>query len=435
MTEQSFLGSATIDPVLEDKAVNAIRLLSAESVEAAGSGHPGMPMGMAQAAFTLWSRYLRFSPQAPDWSNRDRFILSAGHGSTLLYSLLHLTGYDLSLDELRNFRQWGSKTPGHPEREYAGVEMTTGPLGQGLSSGVGMAFAERWLAERFNRPDYDVVDHYTYAIVSDGELMEGISSEAASLAGLWKLGKIIYLYDDNSITIDGSTEVSFTEDWASRFEAYGWHVQSIDGMDGDAVNQALAAAHDDPRPSIIGCRTIIGYGSPNKAGTPGVHGAPLGPDEMAKTKENLGWPQEPSFYVPDDVAELFGRAVAHGRQLETEYQARFDAYAAAYPQEAAELQAMLSGDLPHGWEDALPVFPSGAVATRAASGKVINALAPVMPNLIGGSADLAASNNTTIADQAFIDAGSFDGPNIHFGIREHAMAAILNGMACSRMPK
>lgn len=430
MSGQSFLSDVTLDPELERDAVNTIRMLSADGVQAAKSGHPGMPMGMAQAAFTLWSRHLRFNPHDPSWFDRDRFILSAGHGSMLLYSLLHLTGYDLPLDELKNFRQWGSKTPGHPEYGHTpGVETTTGPLGQGFATGVGMAMAERWLAERFNRPGHEIIDHYTYAIVSDGELMEGVASEAASLAGHLHLGKIIYLYDDNSITIDGSTEVSYTEDWARRFEAYGWHVQAIDGLNGQAVDQAIAAAQADPRPSIIGCRTIIGYGSPNKANTPSVHGAALGEEELAATKENLGWPQEPRFYIPDDVADLFAKAAPHGEELEAESQARLDAYAEEHPLEAAELRRMLAGDLPDGWEEALPDFAPGAIATRAASGQVINALAPILPNLIGGSADLAASNNTTIKGKPFINAASFQGPNIHFGVREHGMAAILNGLA------
>jgi transketolase len=431
MTNQAFLSDVTIDAELEAQAVNTIRMLSADGVQAAKSGHPGMPMGMALPAFTLWTRFMRFSPSNPAWADRDRFVLSAGHGSMLLYSLLHLTGYDMPREELGNFRQWGSKTPGHPEYNHApGVETTTGPLGQGFTNGIGMAMAERWLAERFNRPGHTIVDHYVYAIVSDGDLMEGVASEAASLAGHLKLGKVIYLYDDNSITIDGSTDIAYTEDWAKRFEAYGWHVQKVDGLDGPGIAAAMAAAHADPRPSIIGCRTIIGYGSPNKAGTSGVHGAALGEDELRATKENLGWPQEPRFYVPDDVAALFGRAVEHGKQLEAAYGERFAAYAAAYPDEAAEYQRMIAGELPEGWEEALPVFPAeGKMATRVASGNVINALAPVIPNLVGGSADLAASNNTTIKGQPFIGPESFTGPNVHFGVREHGMAGILNGMA------
>ncbi|MCB9140039.1 MAG: transketolase [Caldilineaceae bacterium] len=431
MERKAFLADVKIDEALQEKAVNTIRMLAADGVQAANSGHPGMPMGMALPAFVLWSRHMRYSPSNPGWDDRDRFVLSAGHGSMLLYALLHLTGYGLSLDELRNFRQWGSKTPGHPEYGHTvGVETTTGPLGQGVANGIGMAMAERWLADRFNRADETLVDHYVYAIVGDGDLMEGIASEAASLAGHLKLGRVIYLYDDNHITIDGSTEIAYTEDWAERFDAYGWHVQKVDGLDADAVSAAIEAAQADERPSIIGCRTTIGYGSPNKAGTSGVHGAALGEDELRATKENLGWPLEPSFYVPDDVAELFGRAVEHGKRLEAEYGTRVDRYTSKYPDAAAEYHRMLRGDLPDGWEEAIPVFaPDGKIATRSAGGKIINALAPVIPNLIGGSADLAASNNTTIKGQPFVDSASFAGPNIHFGVREHGMAGILNGMA------
>ena len=432
MNQEAFLSGVTVDAAVEAKAVNAIRLLSAEGVQAANSGHPGMPMGMAQAAYTLWSRYLRFNPANPAWANRDRFVLSTGHGSMLLYSLLHLTGYDLSLDELRNFRQWGSKTPGHPEFGdlTPGVETTTGPLGQGLTNGVGMAIAERWLATRFNRPGFDIVDHYTYAIVGDGDLMEGISSEAASLAGHLSLGKLIYLYDNNSITIDGTTAISFTEKWAQRFDAYGWHVQEVDALDPAALEAAIAAAKADPRPSIIGCKSIIGYGSPNKSNTSKVHGEPLGPEELAATKENLGWPQEPGFFVPDDVRDLFANAVTHGAALEAEYDELMAAYAAKYPAEAAEYENMLSGKLPEGWEAAIPVFaPGSSIATRSSSGKVINAIAAAVPNFVGGSADLAASNKTTIEGRPFMEAGNFAGPNIHFGVREHGMAGALNGMA------
>jgi transketolase len=432
VNQEAFLSGVTVDATVEAKAVNAIRLLSAEGVQAANSGHPGMPMGMAQAAYTLWSRYLRFNPANPAWANRDRFVLSTGHGSMLLYSLLHLTGYDLPLDELRNFRQWGSKTPGHPEFGdlTPGVETTTGPLGQGLTNGVGMAIAERWLATRFNRPGFDIVDHYTYAIVGDGDLMEGISSEAASLAGHLSLGKLIYLYDNNSITIDGATAISFTEKWAQRFDAYGWHVQEVDALDPAAVEAAIAAAKADPRPSIIGCKSIIGYGSPNKSNTSKIHGEPLGPEELAATKENLGWPQEPGFFVPDDVRDLFANAVTHGAALEAEYDELIAAYAAAYPAEAAEYENMLTGKLPQGWEAAIPVFaPGSSIATRSSSGKVINAIAAAVPNFVGGSADLAASNKTTIEGQPFVEAGNFAGPNIHFGVREHGMAGALNGMA------
>ncbi|MCB9158528.1 MAG: transketolase [Caldilineaceae bacterium] len=431
MATKSFLSDATVDAVLEERAVNTIRMLAADAVQQAKSGHPGMPMGMALAAFTLWTRHMRFNPSNPAWVDRDRFVLSAGHGSMLLYALLHLTGYDLSLDELRHFRQWGSKTPGHPEYGHTpGVETTTGPLGQGFTNGVGMALAARWLEDRFNRPDHAIVDHFIYGIVSDGDLMEGVASEAASLAGHLKLGRVIYLYDDNHITIDGGTDVAYTEDWAQRFDAYGWHVQKVDAMDPAAVSAAIDAAQADPRPSIIGCRSIIGFGSPNKAGTSKVHGEALGEEELAATKENLGWPQEPRFFVPDDVAALFRRAVDYGAALETAYDERLAAYAAAHPAAAAEFTRMMAGELPDGWEEAIPVFPAGkGDATRNSSGKVLNALAAVLPNMVGGSADLAGSNKTTISGQPFIDPESFAGPNVHFGVREHGMAGMLNGMA------
>lgn len=422
--------SGTLDPTFENKAINTIRMVAADGVQAAKSGHPGMPMGMAAAAFTLWMRYMRYNPADPAWANRDRFILSAGHGSMLLYTLLHLTGYDLPLDELKAFRQWGSKTPGHPEVHHTpGVETTTGPLGQGFANGVGFAIAERWLAERFNRPGFEIVNHYTYAIVSDGELMEGVASEAASLAGHLQLGKIIYLYDDNSITIDGGTDVSYTEDWAKRFEAYQWHVQKVDGMDPDAVAKAIEAAQKDPRPSIIGCKTIIGFGSPNKAGTSKSHGAPLGDEELKLTKENLGWPVEPRFFIPEDVLDFYRKALDAGRSWEAEYSDLLEAYSQEYPAEAAEYRRVMAGELPENWLDALPVFQGKADATRNTSGKVINALSKVLPELIGGSADLAESNKTTIEGQPFISASTFAGPNIHFGVREHGMGAILNGLA------
>jgi transketolase len=422
-----------LDHAFETKAANTIRMLAADAVQAANSGHPGMPMGMAVAALTLWTRVMRYNPHNPGWVNRDRFVLSAGHGSMLLYAMLHLTGYDLPLDELKNFRQWGSKTPGHPEAGHApGVETTTGPLGQGVANGVGMALAERWLAQRFNRPGYDVVDHYVYAIAGDGCLMEGVASEAASLAGHLRLGKLIYLYDDNNITIDGKTDIAYTEDWAKRFEAYGWHVQrNVDALNSAAIFEAIRMAQGDPRPSIIGVKSIIGYGSPNKAGTSKVHGEALGEDELKLTKEHLGWPQEPRFYIPEDVAAYFAQAVGRGAQAEDAYADMLEAYAAEYPTEAAEFARMMAGELPAGWEAALPVFPPSAKgdATRNTSGKVINALAAIIPNLVGGSADLAGSNKTTINSAPFMRPGDFGGPNIHFGVREHGMGGILNGMA------
>jgi len=417
----------------ETKAANTIRMLAADGVQAANSGHPGMPMGMAAAALTLWTRVMRYNPANPQWLDRDRFVLSAGHGSMLLYTMLHLTGYDLPLEELKRFRQWGSKTPGHPEAGHtAGVETTTGPLGAGFSNGVGMALAERWLAQRFNRPGFEVVNHFTYAIISDGDLMEGVASEAASLAGHLHLGKLIYLYDDNSITIDGKTDVSYTEDWAKRFDGYGWHVQrGVDFNNSAAIYEAITTAQADPRPSIIGLKSIIGFGSPNKAGTSKVHGEALGEDELKATKEHLGWPLEPRFYIPEDVQAYYRQALARGARLEDSHAQLMAAYAAAYPELAAELLRFMRGDLPDGWEEALPVYPPSPKgdATRNTSGKAINALAAVLPNLIGGSADLAASNKTTISGAPFIKPDDFGGPNIHFGVREHGMGGILNGMA------
>jgi transketolase len=420
----------SLDPELELKAINTIRLLAADGVQAAKSGHPGMPMGMAPAAFTLWMRYMRYNPCNPHWANRDRFVLSAGHGSMLLYSLLYLTGHGLTMDDLRDFRQYGSPTAGHPEYGHApGIETTTGPLGQGFANGIGMAIAEAWLAARYNRPGFELFNHYTYAITSDGCLMEGVASEAASLAGHLQLGKVIYLYDDNSITIDGSTSIAFTEDWAKRFEAYHWHVQSIDGMDAQAVAAAIEAAQADPRPSIIGCKTIIGYGSPNHAGTSKVHGEALGEEELAATRAALGFPADSRFYVPDDVRALFDQAAARGEALEAEYNNMLEAYSQEYPAEADELRRILAGELPDGWEEAIPTFVGKPDATRNTSGKVINALSNVLPNLVGGSADLAGSNKTTINGRPFIHTNDFGGPNVHFGVREHGMGAILNGMA------
>ncbi|HRA66056.1 MAG TPA: transketolase [Caldilinea sp.] len=417
----------------ETKAANTIRMLAVDAVQAANSGHPGLPMGMAVAALTLWTRVMRYNPANPQWMDRDRFVLSAGHGSMLLYAMLHLTGYDLPLEELKNFRQWGSKTPGHPEFGHTvGVETTTGPLGAGFSNGVGMALVEAWLAQRFNRPGFEVVNHFTYAIVSDGDLMEGIASEAASLAGHLRLGKMIYLYDDNSITIDGKTGVSYTEDWAKRFDGYGWHVQrDVDFNNSAAIFDAVMTAQNDPRPSIIGLKSIIGYGSPNRAGTSKVHGEALGEEELKATKEYLGWPLEPSFFIPDDVLAFYRQALARGARSEDSHAQLMSAYAAAYPELADELTRFLSGELPDGWEEALPIFPASAKgdATRNSSGKVINALAAVLPNLIGGSADLAGSNKTAISGAPFIKPEDFGGPNIHFGVREHGMGGALNGMA------
>jgi len=421
------------DQNLEQLCVNTIRTLAIDGVQKANSGHPGMPMGMADVAYVLWTQFLRHNPKNPDWFNRDRFVLSAGHGSMLLYSLLHLTGYDLPLEELKQFRQWGSKTPGHPEYGLTpGVEMTTGPLGQGFATGVGMAIAEAFLGSTFNRPNYTLIDHYTYAIVSDGDLMEGISHEAASMAGHMKLGKIIYLYDDNHISIDGSTDLAFTEDRMKRFEAYGWHTQQIDGHDRTAIAAAIKAAQTvTDKPSIIACRTHIGYGSPNKVDTAGVHGSPLGRDEMRLTKQAYGWDPDQEFYIPAEALAVFRQAVDAGANLESAWKQCLDAYAQDFPQEAQQLRRAMSGELPEGWEASLPVFPADAkgMATRAASGKTLSAIAPVIPNLIGGSADLAPSNNTFLKGYPVFANESYAGRNFHFGVREHGMAAALNGMA------
>ena len=418
---------------LQTKAINTLRFLSADGVQKANSGHPGLPMGAAAMAFTIWTRHLRHSPRNPKWMGRDRFILSGGHGSMLLYSLLHLTGYDLSLEQLQNFRQWGSLTPGHPEYGLTpGVEVTTGPLGQGFANGVGMAIAASHLAAAFNKPGHEIFDSFIYAIVTDGDLMEGVASEAASMAGHLSLGRLIYLYDDNHISIDGSTDLAFTEDRAKRFEAYGWHVQQVDdGNDVEAIDKAIKAAKTDPRPSIIMCRTIIGFGAPNRQGTSKAHGEPLGEDELNAAKENLGWEKEPRFFIPEDVLAFYRKAVDRGRELEADWKMRREAYTRLFPDLGAELLRRLSGNLPEGWDSALPTFPVDAkgMATRAASGKVINSLAPKLPELIGGSADLAPSNNTKIDGVPAFQKDSFAGRNFHFGVREHAMGSVLNGMS------
>ncbi len=419
---------------LDQRCINTIRMLAADAVQKAKSGHPGMPMGTAAMAYVLWTRFLRHNPGNSKWPNRDRFILSAGHGSMLLYALLHLTGYDLSLADLQQFRQWGSRTPGHPEYGLTpGVETTTGPLGQGFGNGVGMAIAERWLAAQFNRPSHPIVEHYTYAIVSDGDLMEGIASEAASLAGHLKLGRLIYLYDDNHVSIDGSTDLAFTEDVGRRFEAYGWHVQRVaDGNDLAAVDAAIRAAQAEAeRPSLIQCRTHIGYGSPNRQDSNKAHGEPLGEEEVRLTKQRLLWPESPAFLVPDDARQEFRKALERGRRYEAEWRERLTAYATAFPAEAARWELYQSGKLPEGWDAALPQFAPGdpPLATRAASGKTIQALYPKVTNLIGGSADLHPSTSTYVPGAGDFQAGSPGGRNFHFGVREHAMASIGNGMA------
>lgn len=429
MTDDAF---NTLGANLQTRAINTLRFLSADAVQQANSGHPGLPMGAAAMAFTLWTRHLRHNPRNPKWHGRDRFILSGGHGSMLLYSLLHLTGYDVSLDDIKNFRQWGSITPGHPEYGLTpGVEMTTGPLGQGFAAGVGMAIAQAHLAALFNKPGHELIQSYIYAIVTDGDLMEGVASEAASLAGHLQLGRLIYLYDDNHISIDGPTDLAFTEDRAKRFEAYGWHVQKVDdGNDVEAIDKAIQAAKADPRPSIIMCRTIIGYGAPKRQGTAKAHGEPLGEEELNAAKQNLGWVTEPRFYIPDDVLAFFRKAVERGRELEADWKMRLEAYSRLYPQLGAELNRRIAGTFPAGWDAELPTFPADpkGMATRAASGKLINALAPALPELIGGSADLAPSNNTKIDGSPAFQKDSREGRNFHFGVREHAMGAALNGM-------
>lgn len=418
---------------LQQRAINTIRFLAADAVQQANSGHPGLPMGAAPMAYALWTRHLRHNPRNPKWPNRDRFILSGGHGSALLYALLHLTGYDLPLDEVKNFRQFGSLTPGHPEFGLTpGVETTTGPLGAGFSNGVGMAIAEAHLAAEFNTPEHNIIDHFIYAIVTDGDLMEGISAEAASLAGHLQLGKLVYLYDDNHISIDGSTDLAFTEDRLARFEAYGWHTLQVpDGNDVEAIDRAIQAAKADPRPSLIAVRTIIGFGAPNRQGTSKAHGEPLGDEELRLAKENLGWPLESRFYLPEDVLAHFRESIQRGAGFQAEWQARFDAYRAQFPQKAAELARRMRGELPQGWDENLLTFPADpkGMASRAASGKALNHFAARIPELVGGSADLAPSNNTKLDGTPAFQHNTPEGRNFHFGVREHGMGGVVNGMA------
>jgi transketolase len=417
---------------LDRLAANVIRGLAMDGVQAADSGHPGMPMGMATVAHVLWTRFLRHNPVNPKWPNRDRFVLSAGHGSMLIYSLLHLAGYELPLEQLKQFRQLGSRTPGHPEYgRTPGVETTTGPLGQGFATGVGMAMAEAFLAANFNRPGYPIVDHFTYAIVSDGDLEEGISHEAASLAGHLGLGKLIYFYDDNHISIDGPTSLSYSDNVPLRFEAYGWHVQAVDGYDMPGIDAAIRAAQAiADRPSLIVCHTHIAYGSPNKQDTAEAHGAPLGTEEVRLTKVALGLPPEEQFWIPDDVLARYRRALADGARQEGIWNDLVAHYKADYPELAAAFRLALAGELPQGWDADIPVWDVGAkIATRAASGKVLDAIAPRIPTLIGGSADLTPSNNTRFKGAVDIAPHDFRGRYIRFGIREHAMGAILNGLA------
>lgn len=430
MTQETL--QATGRRELAELSINTIRTLAIDAVERAKSGHPGAPMGAAPMAYALWNNFLKHNPNDPDWIDRDRFVLSAGHASMLLYALLHLTGYDLPVDELKSFRSFGSKTPGHPEYKHTkAVETTTGPLGQGFATGVGMAMAERHLAERFNRDGSSVIDHFTYGIVSDGDLMEGVSSEAASLAGHLRLGKLIYLYDSNRISIDGSTDLSFTEDVARRFEAYRWQVlQVADGNDVDAISDAITTAQADDRPSLIIVRTTIGFGAPSKQDTAKAHGEPLGEDEAAAAKQAFGWPPDEHFYIPPDALAHMREACTRGAEQQKLWDELFDRYRERFPEEATEFERLMRQELREGWDSELPTFTpdDGKIATRKASGKAINALAPRVPELVGGSADLAGSNNTDIADEAFFAAGR-GGRNIHFGVREHAMGAAVNGMA------
>jgi len=419
--------------VLDTLCINTIRTLAMDGVQKANSGHPGAPMGMAPMAYTIWTRFLKHNPNNPKWADRDRFVLSGGHACMLIYSLLYLTGYDMPLEELKKFRQWGSKTPGHPEYGHVpGVEATTGPLGQGLSMAVGMAIAERMLAARFNRPDHEIVDHYTYVMAGDGDMMEGVASEAASLAGHLKLNKLICLYDDNSITIDGPTSLAFTEDVAKRFEAYGWHVRRIEhGDDPQSVFAAIESAKKETsRPSLICVKTHIGHGSPNKQDSHEAHGAPLGEEEVKLTKEALGWPSQEPFFVPEDALAHFRKCVEIGAECEKSWSERFAAYATAYPDAAKEWELMMSKAVPEGWDQLIPAFaPDKPQATRVVSGQVLNAIVKVIPSLVGGSADLAPSNNTYLKGYGDIQATDFSGRNFRFGVREHGMGAIMNGLA------
>jgi transketolase len=440
-----------IDEV-DELCINTIRMLSIDAVQQAQSGHPGMPMGAATMAYMLWTRHLRHNPRNPSWVDRDRFVLSAGHGSMLLYSLLFLTGYDVTMEDIRQFRQWNSRTPGHPEHgRTPGVEVTTGPLGQGVANGVGFAIAERWLAETFNRPDIDIVNHYTYVLASDGDLMEGVAAEAASLAATLRLGRLIVVYDANLITLSATTNLTFSEDVGGRFQAYGWHVQRIDGQDPAAVDMALTMARDiEDRPSLIVARTHIGYGSPHKQDTWHAHGEPLGVEEVRLTKRALGWPDDRDFYVPEDVRRRFSVSMTRGEEMEAAWLHRVKALETTHPDVAAQFARMVAGELPDGWEAHLPVFSptEGDMATRDAAGLVLNALAGIITNLVGGSADLDPSTRTALKgfgdfeSPAMADsigeiptqgtAGGvwgYKGRNIHFGLREHAMAAAMTGMA------
>lgn len=419
---------------IDELCINTIRLLSADAVQKANSGHPGMPMGAAAMAFSLWTNEMNYDPSDPDWLARDRFILSAGHGSMLLYSMLYLTGYDLSMDDIKNFRQLDSKTPGHPESHLTkGVETTTGPLGQGFANGVGFAIAQKYLSAKYDRDEYDIFDYNIYAIVSDGDLMEGISSEAASLAGHLQLGNMIYLYDDNHISIEGNTEIAFTEDTAKRFEAFGWQVIEVtDGNDPDKISEAVNKAKEEKdKPTLIKIRTHIGFGSPNKIDSAGAHGSPLGEDELNLTKKALGFDPDKSFYVPDEVLKFFRDIGEKGNKKKNDWEKMFLEYSEKFPDESKEIDRLMKGEFLAGWEKAFPVFTAdeGMMSTRSASGKTLNAIADYFPQMIGGSADLEPSNNTFLKKYKSFQQGNYDGRNLHFGVREHAMGAVLNGIS------
>jgi transketolase len=429
---------AAPDQTVDQLAINTIRFLSVDQVEAAQSGHPGAPLGQAPLAYLIWTRFMRHNPDNPDWPNRDRFVLSCGHASALLYSLLHLAGYGLPIEELKRFRQFGSKTPGHPEHELTrGVEVTTGPLGQGISNSVGMAIAECMSAQHFNREGFPIFDYRIWVHTSDGEMMEGVTHEACSLAGHLKLSRLKVFYDDNKVSIDGPTSLSFSEDVGKRYEGYGWRVLRVeDGNDLTRLTAAIQAAEaEEDRPTLVIVRTIIGFGSPNRQGTSKAHGEALGPEETAATKKNLGWPLEPTFYVPEEAKAPFDAARKRGQELERKWEELMQRYREAHPDVAAELDQRLSGKLPDGWQDAIPAFDpkDKPVATRAASGKVLNAIVPKLPQLVGGSADLTPSNNTAIQGRTDFEAANAEGLYLRFGVREHGMGAILNGIALSRL--